>query len=67
MKKTLVAVGVTALLGYLAVCGFMYFEQDGALLSISRSGFVPALHALRLKRGAAMIKVWELHPTPAPD
>jgi hypothetical protein len=66
MKKTLVAVGVTALLGYLAVCGFMYFEQDRLLYFPSVEVDRPGVHALRLKSGAAMIKVWELHPNAGP-
>lgn len=66
MKKTLVAVGVTALLGYLAVCGFMYFEQDRLLYFPSAEVDRPGAHALRLKSGDAIIKVWELHASAGP-
>ena len=66
MKKTLVAVGVTALLGYLAACGFMYFAQDRLLYFPSPEVNRPGAHALRLKSGDAMIKVWELHPGAGP-
>jgi uncharacterized protein len=66
MKKALVAVGVTALLGYLAVCGFMYFEQDRLLYFPSEEVDRPGAHALRLKSGDAIIKVWELHPNAGP-
>jgi len=66
MKKALLAIGTVVLLGYVALCGFMYFDQDRLLYfpsgEVDRAGY----HALRLKSGAVTLKVWELHPDAGP-
>ena len=66
MKKALVSLGVLALIGYIAVCGVMYFAQDRLLYFPSAQSDRPGFHALRLKSGDATLKVWELHPEAGP-
>lgn len=66
MKKALVSLGVLALIGYIAVCGVMYFAQDRLLYFPAAESDRPGFHALRLKSGDATLKVWELHPGAGP-
>ena len=66
MKKVFVRLGLAALIVYLALCAVMYFAQDRLLYFPSPEQDRPGFHALRLKSGDAMVKVWELHPGAGP-
>ena len=62
MKKVFVRLGLVALMVYIGLCAIMYFAQDRLLYFPSPERDQPGFHALRLKSGDAIVKVWELHP-----
>ena len=66
MKKLAVRLGITALLIYIGLCAFMYFDQDRLLYFPSPERDRPGFHALSVKSGDATVKVWELHPGAGP-
>ena len=65
MKKLAVRLGFIALMVYIGLCALMYLNQDRLLYFPSPERDRPGFHALFLKSGAVVVKVWELDEFPA--
>jgi uncharacterized protein len=53
--------GLLAAAGYGLICVLLYLAQDRLLYLPTRDSPHPGVQALRIERGAATLKVWELH------
>jgi uncharacterized protein len=64
--RAILYVGLLAAAGYLFLCVLLYLAQDRLLYLPTPDSPGPGAHALRIGRGAATLKVWELHGAAQP-
>jgi hypothetical protein len=64
--RAILYVGLLAAAGYSFLCVLLYLAQDRLLYLPTPDSPGPGAHALRIGRGAATLKVWELHGAAQP-
>lgn len=60
--KALLYAGAIAAIAYGALCALLYLAQDRLMYLATPEVDRPGARSLRLKSGAATLKLWELHP-----